>query len=214
MSSATVQRHWFYIESLTTKRINWKALYQHTGIRATPFTASQFTGNTRLPTIIVDFHLRKYLPQWFGQHQRSLSDVSLVYINAPKAIAVEHVLQAGRVRGVFSPRVTEDKLHQGLSRINRGEHWFSRQLSDQMMDYFHSIFVRFTPPHHVQLTRRELEVLRLLQVGNSNSKLADTLCLSEHTIKSHLYRIFRKLNVNNRQQACEWAHHYLPDQQS
>ncbi|HCH02838.1 MAG TPA: helix-turn-helix transcriptional regulator [Vibrio sp.] len=61
----------------------------------------------------------------------------------------------------------------------------------------------------LSLTRRELEILTHLQIGQSNLDIADSLFVSEHTIKSHLYRIFRKLNVNNRRQAINWAQLYL-----
>lgn len=61
----------------------------------------------------------------------------------------------------------------------------------------------------LSLTRRELEILTHLQIGQTNLDIADSLFVSEHTIKSHLYRIFRKLNVNNRRQAINWAQLYL-----
>ncbi|HCE1483784.1 TPA: helix-turn-helix transcriptional regulator, partial [Vibrio parahaemolyticus] len=35
--------------------------------------------------------------------------------------------------------------------------------------------------------------------------IADSLFVSEHTVKSHLYSIFRKLEVKNRMQAITWA---------
>lgn len=59
------------------------------------------------------------------------------------------------------------------------------------------------------LTHREREILVHLQVGQSNLDIADSLFVSEHTIKSHLYRIFKKLNVSNRRQAINWAQLYL-----
>jgi ATP/maltotriose-dependent transcriptional regulator MalT len=45
--------------------------------------------------------------------------------------------------------------------------------------------------------------------GASNTEIADTLFVSEHTIKSHLYNVFKKLNVKNRLQAVSWAKDYL-----
>ncbi|MCV5737336.1 helix-turn-helix transcriptional regulator, partial [Escherichia coli] len=52
---------------------------------------------------------------------------------------------------------------------------------------------------------RELQVLRCLQAGASNSQMAEELFVSEFTIKSHLYQIFKKLSVKNRVQAIAWA---------
>ncbi|EPH5597647.1 response regulator transcription factor, partial [Vibrio alginolyticus] len=61
------------------------------------------------------------------------------------------------------------------------------------------------PAIEVELTRREVQVLKMLKEGGSNMEIADSLFISEHTIKSHLYNIFRKLEVKNRTQATSWA---------
>jgi LuxR family transcriptional regulator, regulator of acetate metabolism len=51
------------------------------------------------------------------------------------------------------------------------------------------------------LTRRELEVLRLLAEGRSNRSIAESLTISQGTVKFHVNRILRKLHVANRSQA-------------
>ena len=55
------------------------------------------------------------------------------------------------------------------------------------------------------LTRRELEILRLVAEGHSNAELARTLWVTEQTIKFHLSNIYRKLEVANRTEASRWA---------
>jgi len=55
------------------------------------------------------------------------------------------------------------------------------------------------------LTNRELEVLRLLANGSSNPEIAETLAISQHTVKSHVTHIYDKLGVNDRAQAAVWA---------
>jgi DNA-binding CsgD family transcriptional regulator len=56
------------------------------------------------------------------------------------------------------------------------------------------------------LTRREVEILRLVAEGHSNSTLAKMLWVTEQTVKFHLANIYRKLNVANRTEASRWAH--------
>jgi len=56
------------------------------------------------------------------------------------------------------------------------------------------------------LTRRELEILRLVAEGYSNSQLAKMLWVTEQTVKFHLSNIYRKLDVANRTEASRWAH--------
>ena len=49
-----------------------------------------------------------------------------------------------------------------------------------------------------QLTEREMEVLEEIGSGNSNKMVADHLCISVATVKTHLINIYGKLGVNNR----------------
>jgi DNA-binding NarL/FixJ family response regulator len=71
------------------------------------------------------------------------------------------------------------------------------------------------PPHSLNevLTRRECEVLRLLSAGYSNSTIAEQLVVSEATVKSHVQRILRRLNVRNRVEAAT-VYHRLNGEQS
>ena len=57
----------------------------------------------------------------------------------------------------------------------------------------------------IGLTRRESEIIELVQTGMSNPEMASTLFVSEQTIKFHLSNIYRKLGVGNRTQAAARA---------
>ena len=59
--------------------------------------------------------------------------------------------------------------------------------------------------NRVALTQRENEVLTMVAVGATNEEIADRLCISPHTVKTHVYNIFKKINVPNRLQAAFWA---------
>ena len=55
------------------------------------------------------------------------------------------------------------------------------------------------------LTRREREILDMIAQGASNDIIADKLCISRHTVKTHLYNLFKKIGAPNRLQAALWA---------
>lgn len=55
------------------------------------------------------------------------------------------------------------------------------------------------------LTRRELEVLKLLSVGLYNKEIGEKLEISERTVKNHISSIFRKINVTDRTQAAVFS---------
>jgi DNA-binding NarL/FixJ family response regulator len=65
--------------------------------------------------------------------------------------------------------------------------------------------LRATNGNRLDLTPRELEILRLVAHGHSNAELARMLWVTEQTVKFHLSNIYRKLDVSNRTEAGRWA---------
>jgi len=57
----------------------------------------------------------------------------------------------------------------------------------------------------VPLTRREIEIVRLVADGRSNVQVARLLWVTEQTVKFHLSNVYKKLNVANRTEASRWA---------
>lgn len=56
-----------------------------------------------------------------------------------------------------------------------------------------------------ELSKREIEVLKLVAEGMSNKDICAQFWLSPHTVSRHMKSIFRKLKVKNRTQAALWA---------
>ena len=53
------------------------------------------------------------------------------------------------------------------------------------------------------ITPRELDVLKLIAEGLSTREMADRLCVSENTVKTHCSRVYDKLGVSRRTQAVQ-----------
>ena len=62
------------------------------------------------------------------------------------------------------------------------------------------------------LSGRESEILGLVAQGAMNTEIAQTLYISRHTVKSHLYNIYKKIKVTNRLEAALWANENLHSQ--
>ncbi len=62
-----------------------------------------------------------------------------------------------------------------------------------------------TPGQHRDLTRREQEVLGAIARGLSDKQIGDNLNISEHTVRTHIKNIFRKLGVATKSQAAAMA---------
>ncbi len=130
-----------------------------------------------------------------------------IMLNLGYDLDTEGLVSWPHVKGIFGPGDSMEKVCQGLSAIIKGDNWLSRKLLDQLVNYYKGKESNnvVEPAIEVELTRREIQVLKMLKEGGSNMEIADSLFISEHTIKSHLYNIFRKLEVKNRTQATSWA---------
>ncbi|WP_429206248.1 LuxR C-terminal-related transcriptional regulator, partial [Aeromonas veronii] len=131
-----------------------------------------------------------------------------VLLNAPTATDRDLLLMWPQICGLFFRQDPLDRLVAGLQKILLGEYWMPRHLLCELVEYYrqgNSYLLR----NDTLLTAREQEIIRYLMTGASNVEIADSLFVSEHTVKSHLYNVFKKLNVKNRIQAVSWAKEYL-----
>ena len=138
-------------------------------------------------------------------------------IEATKRIVAEHPQTAVLVLTSFSDRprimgaleagacgyllkdVDADEVAEGIRAAARGESPLDPRAARTILD------ARSAPDPLEGLTEREREVLDLLVDGLPNKLIARRLQISEKTVKSHLTRIFRELNVTDRTQAALWA---------
>ncbi|MCL1091334.1 LuxR C-terminal-related transcriptional regulator [Shewanella profunda] len=143
------------------------------------------------------------------QFQRLLArehpSVRVVYIQFPKQVDARFLTQAATTAGVFYLNAGLAEISLGLSNILRGHRVIPMQLINGVNDDF-GLFEHTEP-----LTIREREVLQALLSGSTNLDIANQLFVSESTIKTHLYRVFRKIGVSSRGQAIAWAQTYLHD---
>jgi DNA-binding NarL/FixJ family response regulator len=60
-------------------------------------------------------------------------------------------------------------------------------------------------PVPTKLSKRQKQLILMLDQGLSNRDIAEKLSISEHTVKVHFWRLFRRLGVNSRTQALHFA---------
>ncbi|WP_237293628.1 LuxR C-terminal-related transcriptional regulator [Vibrio sp. CK2-1] len=163
------------------------------------------------PTLIlIDLANLPTFNQPWEQYLRSFKDnkVSTVLLNTPNSISAQKLLLWPNVYGYFSHDEKHDTVIRGLTTVLKGEHWIPKPMLIEMLIYLQS--VKPTTTTAIELTNREITVLHLLSNNKSNTEIANELFVSEHTIKSHLYKAFKKINVKNRIQAKRWARSHLP----
>lgn len=113
------------------------------------------------------------------------------------------------IRGFFFDRDSPALILKGICALKNGELWIPRTTLLEYVSQQQRKTSSEIHPDILLLTRREREVLRLLSSGLSNDEIAGQLFVSNHTVKSHIYKILKKLNVENRLQAALWAAQHL-----
>ena len=109
-------------------------------------------------------------------------------------------LKAG-ARGYLTKNTTVLELIKAIKVVNKGQLWIERKLFAR---YFNGDIAADIGREGRQektkweLTPREQDVLNLLIKGFTNKEIANDLFISEKTVKSHLNKIFKKLNVSQR----------------
>ncbi|MGB8644831.1 MAG: response regulator transcription factor [Anaerolineae bacterium] len=107
-------------------------------------------------------------------------------------------------QGYLLKKIEPAELFEQLRGLARGEAALSRLMANKILREF----VREKPPQPERedtLTPREQQVLQLVSRGMSNREIADTLVVSENTVKNHLRNILAKLHLENRVQAATYA---------
>jgi DNA-binding NarL/FixJ family response regulator len=107
-------------------------------------------------------------------------------------------LEAGAC-GYLLKDVDAEEVAEGIRAAARGESPLDPRAARTVID------ARTAPDPLGGLSEREREVLALLVEGLPNKLIARRLEISEKTVKSHLTRIFRELDVTDRTQAALWA---------
>ncbi|MCL6610165.1 MAG: response regulator transcription factor [Peptococcaceae bacterium] len=102
--------------------------------------------------------------------------------------------------------VSPGKLVETIRGVARGESY----IPPRLMSIVFQEITRLSKKQQASgfqndLTPREIEVLQYVARGDSNRLIANKLFISEKTVKNHLYRIFQKLNVEDRTQAALYA---------
>ena len=125
-------------------------------------------------------------------------------------------LQAG-ARGYLTKDATAEEIEQAIRALIAGQTHLDPAVQQRLV----TAILDQTPPAPAgdpapasrpalpdELTPREVEVLKLIAAGLSNSEIADQLVLSNATVKTHINRIFYKTGARDRAQAVRYAYQH------
>jgi DNA-binding NarL/FixJ family response regulator len=122
----------------------------------------------------------------------------------------EDELLSGALRAGAAGFVLKDSSAEELIRavrsVARGDSYLDPAVTSRVLTTYRKAAEAPRGTDIAELTTRELDVLTLIGKGFSNTEIADELCISGVTVKSHIGRIFGKLGLRDRAAAIVYAY--------
>lgn len=119
-------------------------------------------------------------------------------------------LLSGALRAGASGFVLKDSPAEELIRavraVAQGDSYLDPAVTARVLSTYRHVAADHRTDTVEELTTRERDVLMLIGQGRSNAEIADELCISELTVKSHIGRIFVKLRLRDRAAAIVYAY--------
>ena len=135
-----------------------------------------------------------------GEVNNLLKVENLVVYNIPDDISEVQLMEMKNLKGVLFKSSPHEHLIKCIEHVSQGGMWLPRQLMVAMLK---NLLITTAPSHDILdlLTRREQQILQRLVNGYSNQQIADELFVTESTVKTHVYKLYRKINVRCRREA-------------
>jgi DNA-binding NarL/FixJ family response regulator len=116
-------------------------------------------------------------------------------------------LQAG-ARGYLTKDASAEEIEQAIRAMAAGRTHLDPVVQQRLLETVQSPTSAATEPDQQldELTARESEVLKLIASGLSNAEIAESLVVSNATVKTHINRIFAKIGARDRAQAVRYAY--------
>lgn len=139
---------------------------------------------------------------------QSLSGVRVILL-AP-VIDRARVLDALRLaaRGILPAVSPPQALARSIRRVMEGRYSIDAEAVAVLVQMLREVVVQEAAeasPPTAGLTPRERDVVGMVAQGNSNKRIAQTLCISERTVKHHLTAVFDKLRLSSRLELAIYA---------
>jgi len=132
-----------------------------------------------------------------------------VLCNAEPDLRFEKNALDNGIQGIFYNNDPLPLISKGICAVLKGDLWYPRKTLKKIFMEKRSPSNSSLDPPVSRLTGREKQVLSRIASGCASKAIADNLDISIHTVKTHIYNIYRKINATNRLQATLWATKYL-----
>lgn len=149
--------------------------------------------------LLLDVYLPDMPEEEIVQQIRAVHpDLRIVYLTLLRGTRYVHKLAKYNIQGYILKNASLEELLSALRSVQDGGRYFSKDIhiGDRDEDFRNTITIEDRQIDEI-LSRRELEVLRLICKEFSNAEIAEKLFLSVSTVETHRKNLIAKLGVNN-----------------
>ena len=148
--------------------------------------------------------LDAYLVELESSGENTMYRHLVALFNVSPGMGIEEKALRRGIRGFFYEQDPLERFPKGLQAMLNGELWASRGIMTKaILEHRDTEIV--SKKDATVLTSREIEILTMVSIGAKNEQIANDLFISPNTVKTHIYNIFKKIDVPNRLQAALWA---------
>jgi DNA-binding NarL/FixJ family response regulator len=122
--------------------------------------------------------------------------------SANDASIITQLLHRG-ANGYLLKNMERSELLEAIDKVMDGKIFLSKAANERVLEQFSSVSTALNGLP--ALTRREKELLQLLEEGLNGPQIADKLFISQYTVETHRKNLMQKLNVNSTQQLLKLA---------
>ena len=130
------------------------------------------------------------------------SAVALVIYDVPASTNNALFLSIQNLKGILYEHAPIEHLAACLRHVTEGDFWLPRKLMAELLSSYQLCTARPLDKNGAlqNLTKREQQIIELVVQGKSNLVIAEELFVAESTVKTHIYRLYKKLNVRSRKE--------------
>lgn len=148
--------------------------------------------------LLLDVHLPDMDEETLLQEIRSVRrDQKIIYLTLMRGTRYVHKLLRHQIEGYLLKNAAFEELLKAIKTVHEGGRYFSKEIDVIGEGDFRSTLIVDDQKLPDILSKREIEILRLICNEFSNAEIAEKLFLSVSTIETHRKNIISKLGVNN-----------------
>jgi len=187
------------VETDPVRAVGFVALFnQHPDIEIMVASLSEIAAQTEIQVLLLSNDHNRNLVEVMAETKILRGDLRILVVgnDATDKTIFEAILCGAK--GYVNESESAEEFARAILLVNEGHVWAPRRVLASLVDRMHTRRPVVKVANRNTLTSREKQVLEMLVAGCSNKEIGEPLGIEVRTVKSHIAKMMRKVNVTNR----------------